>query len=108
MSLEIKQNEPLSKHTTFAIGGPAKYFAVTKTKEEILEAIYFAEGKKLPFFALGGGSNILINDGGYDGLIIKIHIGGVKVDGKAITAGAGVLLSQLVNESANNGFFRPG
>src|SRR3989344_6190768 len=103
MSLEIKQKEPLSKHTTFAIGGPAKYFAVVKTKEEVLEAIGFAEGKKLPFFVLGGGSNILINDGGYDGLIIKIHIGGIKVDGNAITAGAGVLLSQLVNESANNG-----
>src|SRR3989338_4255956 len=103
MPLEIKQNEPLSKHTTFAIGGPAKYFANAKTKEEVLEAIGFAESKKLPFFALGGGSNILINDGGYDGLIIKIHIGGIKVDGNAITAGAGILLSQLVNESANKG-----
>jgi len=103
MPLEIKQNEPLSKHTTFAIGGPAKYFAAVKTKEEVLEAIDFAESKKLPFFALGGGSNILINDGGYDGLIIKIQIGGVKVGEDTITAGAGVLLSQLVNESANKG-----
>ena len=103
MPLEIKQNEPLSKHTTFAIGGPAKYFAVVKTKEEVLEAIGFAEGKKLPFFVLGGGSNILINDGGYDGLIIKIQIGGVKVGEDTITAGAGALLSQMVNESANKG-----
>ena len=103
MSLEIKQKEPLSKHTTFAIGGPAKYFAVVKTKEEVLEAIGFAEGKKLPFFVLGGGSNILINDGGYDGLIIKIQIGGVKVGEDTITAGAGALLSQMVNESANKG-----
>ena len=103
MPLEIKQNEPLSKHTTFAIGGPAKYFAIVKTKEEVLEAISFAEGKKLPFFILGGGSNILINDGGYDGLIIKIQIGGIKNGEETITAGAGVLLSQLVNESANKG-----
>jgi len=103
MPLEIKQNEPLSKHTTFAIGGPAKYFAVAKTKEEILEAIDFAKNKKLPFFVLGGGSNILINDGGYDGLIIKIQIGGVIIEEEKITAGAGVLLSQLVNESANKG-----
>ena len=103
MPLGIKQNEPLSKHTTFAIGGPAKYFAAVKTKEEVLEAIGFAEGKKLPFFVLGGGSNILINDGGYDGLIIKIQIGGIKVDEDMITAGAGALLSQLVNESANKG-----
>ena len=103
MPLEIKQNEPLLKHTTFAIGGPAKYFAVAKTKEEVLEAIGFAESKKLPFFLLGGGSNILINDAGYEGLIIKIQIGGVKTDGNRITAGAGILLSQLVNESANHG-----
>ena len=41
MPLEIKQNEPLSKHTTFAIGGPAKYFANAKTKEEVLEAVRF-------------------------------------------------------------------
>ena len=103
MPLEIKQNEPLLKHTTFAIGGPAKYFVVAKTKEEVLEAIGFAESKKLPFFLLGGGSNILINDAGYEGLIIKIQIGGVKTDGNRITAGAGILLSQLVNESANYG-----
>lgn len=103
MPLEIKQNEPLSKHTTFAIGGPAKYFAIAKTKEDVLEAIDFAKNKKLPFFLLGGGSNLLASDNGYDGLIIKIQIGGVKVDEDVITAGAGVLLSQLVNESANRG-----
>jgi len=103
MPLEIKQNEPLSKHTTFAIGGPAKYFAVAQTKEEVLEAIDFAKNKKLPFFVLGGGSNLLVNDNGYNGLIIKIQIGGVSIEEEKITAGAGVLLSQLVNESANKG-----
>ena len=103
MPLDIKQNEPLLKHTTFAIGGPAKYFVVAKTKEEVLEAIGFAESKKLPFFLLGGGSNLLFNDNGYDGLIIKIQIGGVKIDEDRMTAGAGVLLSQLVNESAKYG-----
>lgn len=103
MPLEIKQNEPLSKHTTFAIGGPAKYFAVAKTKEEVLEAIDFAENKKTPFFLLGGGSNLLASDNGYEGLIIKIQIGGVRIDEEKITAGAGILLSQLVNESAKHG-----
>ena len=51
--MEIKQNEPLSKHTTFAIGGPAKYFSVAKTKEDVLEAIDFAKGKKLAIFPFG-------------------------------------------------------
>ena len=52
---------------------------------------------------LGGGSNVLFNDNGYGGLIIKIQIGGIKIDEDRIVAGAGVLLSQLVNESANKG-----
>jgi len=101
--MEIKQNEPLSKHTTFAIGGPAKYFSVAKTKEDVLEAIDFAKGKNLPFFLLGSGSNLLVRDRGYEGLIIKMQIGGLKTDGEKITAGAGILLSQLMNESANKG-----
>ena len=103
MSLEIKQNEPLSKHTTFAIGGPAKYFAVAKTKEDVLTAIEFAKNKNLPFFLLGGGSNLLVRDNGYEGLIIKMQIGGLKTEGEKITVGAGILLSQLMSESANKG-----
>lgn len=103
MSLEIKQNELLARHTTFAIGGPAKYFVVAKTKEEVLEAIYFAKNKNLPFFILGGGSNLLIRDNGYDGVVIKIQIGGLKTEEENITAGAGILLSQAMIESANKG-----
>ena len=103
MPLEIKQNEPLSKHTTFAIGGPAKHFVAVKTKEEVLEAIEFAKNKELPFFLIGGGSNLLVRDKGYEGLIIKMQIGGLKTEGEKITIGAGILLSQAMNESANKG-----
>ena len=53
MPLDIKQNEPLLKHTTFAIGGPAKYFVVAKTKEEVLEAIGLPS-KNCPFFCWAG------------------------------------------------------
>lgn len=103
MSLEIKQNEPLAKHSTYAIGGPAKYFTVAKTKEDVLEALKFAKEKDLPFFALGGGSNILFSDEEYEGVVIKIQIGGIKIDGEKIIAGAGVPLAQLMNVSAENG-----
>ncbi|MCK6462543.1 MAG: UDP-N-acetylmuramate dehydrogenase [Candidatus Pacebacteria bacterium] len=101
--LEIKQNESLSKHCTFRIGGPAGYFAVAKSSEEILEAVKLAEDKKLPFFILGGGSNILFNDKGFGGVIIKVNIGGISLDGERVVAGAGVLLSQVMNFSADNG-----
>ena len=57
----------------------------------------------MPFFLLGSGSNLLVRDNGYEGLIIKMQIGGLKTDGEKITAGAGILLSQLMNESANKG-----
>lgn len=103
MSLEIKQNESLAGHNTYAIGGPAKYFAVVKSKEDVLEALAFAKEKGEPFFVLGGGSNILFSDEGYDGLIIRIQIGGIKIDGEKIIAGAGVPLAQLMNVSAENG-----
>lgn len=103
MSLEIKQNEPMAKHTTFAIGGPAKYFVSAKTKEDVLEAIEFAKNKNLPFFLLGGGSNLLVRDIGYDGVIIRVQIGGLKTEGERMTLGAGILLSQAMSESANNG-----
>ncbi|RJQ31301.1 UDP-N-acetylmuramate dehydrogenase [Candidatus Parcubacteria bacterium] len=99
--LQILENENLSKHNTFAIGGPARYFAVARSKEDILEASYFAREKSLPFFVLGGGSNILISDEGYNGVMVRVQIGGINFDGSKLTAGAGVLLSQLVNESVN-------
>ena len=59
------------KYTTFHIGGKAKYFFVAKNKDEIIKAIEWAKDKNLPFFILGGGSNLLVSDKGYRGLVIK-------------------------------------
>lgn len=103
MPIEIKQNEPLAKHNTFAIGGPADYFAAAKSPEEIMEAVAYAKKNNLPYFVLGGGSNILISDSGYRGLIIKIQNRDFKIEGEKITAGAGAALSQLMNVSAERG-----
>ena len=61
----------LKKYTTFQIGGPAKYFCVAKNKTELIEAIKIAKKLKFPFFVLGGGSNLLISDKGFKGLVIK-------------------------------------
>lgn len=100
--LEIRENEPLAKHSTYKIGGPARHFAVAKSKEDILEAVDFAKRKNLPFFLLGGGSNVLFSDNGYDGVIIKIQLGGFEIDGEKIIAKAGAPLGQLVNASIDN------
>lgn len=70
---EVKTNIPLKNHTTFRIGGQAKYFFVAKNKKEIIKAILVAKKNHLPFFILGGGSNLLVSDKGYNGLVIKIQ-----------------------------------
>jgi len=69
--MEFQKNVSLKKYTTFRIGGKAKYFFVAKTKDNLIEAIKTAKKKKLPFFILGDGSNLLVSDKGYKGLVIK-------------------------------------
>ena len=71
--MQFQRNILLKKYTTFRIGGAAKYFWVAKTKKELIEAVKFAKKHKLPFFILGGGSNVLVSDQGYQGLVIKFR-----------------------------------
>ena len=68
---KFQKNISLKNYTTFKIGGPAKYFFVAKTKNELVGAIKAAENLKLFVFILGGGSNLLISGKGFKGLVIK-------------------------------------
>lgn len=86
----------MAPFTTFKIGGPAKYFIEVVTKEELLDAISWAKRKEIAFFILGGGSNILVNDKGYNGLVIKNNCRGIAVEGDFIKVEAGALMSQVV------------
>ncbi|MEO5859709.1 MAG: UDP-N-acetylmuramate dehydrogenase [Pyrinomonadaceae bacterium] len=91
--MEILDNIPLAPFTTLGIGGPAKHFAAARSPEELAELFAWAGSAGLEVFILGGGSNILVSDAGFDGLVIKIEIGGIDFkddDGNVIvTAGAG-------------------
>lgn len=69
--MNFRKNILLKKYTTFKIGGPAKYFFEAKTKIELISALKLAKEKNLPFFILGGGSNLLVSDQGFNGLVIK-------------------------------------
>ena len=69
------QQEPLSGHTTFRIGGPALYYLIPETMEEVREALDYAKSKQLPFYVVGKGSNILFSDKGFPGVIIEIGKG---------------------------------
>ncbi|MBI4692050.1 MAG: UDP-N-acetylmuramate dehydrogenase [Candidatus Terrybacteria bacterium] len=101
--LEVKENEPLKNHSTFRIGGLARYFAVAKTKEEILEVINFAKEKNLPYFVFGRGSNILFRDESFDGLAIKIENWKLKIENSNVIVGSGVLFSELILKSVEAG-----
>ncbi len=95
----IKKNFNLSQLTTFKIGGEASFFCEIKNKKELIEAVNFIATKKLDFLVLGGGSNLLISDSGFDGLVLKLNYQKIKFASGLITAGAGVMLNRIIHEA---------
>ena len=98
--IEIQKNIILAPYTTFRIGGPAEFFVEVESGEELVEAIEFANEKSLDFFILGGGSNILVSDKGFAGLVIKINSKLFVANDVSIGCGAGWSLAKIVKESA--------
>lgn len=99
---ELLCNEPLSAHTTYKIGGKAKYFANVYDVESLIYLLELCKKSNMPWFVFGGGSNLLISDDGYDGLIVTLA-GRFKdfnddQNAKQIYAGSAVSLSRVVNE----------
>jgi UDP-N-acetylmuramate dehydrogenase len=72
--LQFQEYVPLAAFTTLRIGGPARFFCEVKTEAELLEAVTFARERNLPLFVLGGGSNLLVSDSGFDGLVLHMAI----------------------------------
>lgn len=91
--MQVREHVLLSEYTTFKIGGPARFFAKVTSIDDLKEAIHFAQEKELPFFILGGGSNVLIDDAGFSGLVLHMAIMGTKWeefdDHVVATVGAG-------------------
>jgi len=100
---KVQKNVLLKDYTTYKIGGPAKYFFVAKSKEDLMVALQEAKNFKLPVFILGGGSNLLVSDKGFKGFVIKIDILGAEFRGNVAFVGAGVSLTKLAYLSANEG-----
>lgn len=103
IKMNIQENISLKDYTTFKLGGKAKYFAIAKTINDIQQAVQFAKDKKLKVFILAGGSNLIVSDDGFDGLVIKIDIAGIRFRGDKVTVGAGTVIEQLVNECNKRG-----
>ena len=92
----VTEQEPMSRHTSFSIGGPADVFVQPATKEEIKNAISCAKEAGVPFFVMGNGSNLLVSDEGFRGMIIQIgkNFQEISVQDTVIEVQAGALLSR--------------
>ena len=93
----ILTNELMSRHTTFRVGGPADFFVTPKTKEDVRDVIRVCKEVGMPYYIIGNGSNLLVSDAGYRGVIVQIYkeMNEVKVEGDLVKAQAGALLSGI-------------
>lgn len=100
----VKKDEPMDKHTTFRVGGTADFFVEIGSPEELAGIIDYLKQTERSYFILGNGSNLLVGDKGYEGVIL--HLGGrfsdIEVDGNRITAKAGALLSAVARTAVSN------
>lgn len=102
VNLNIQKNIKLAQYTTFKIGGLSRFFIEARNSDELVEAIFWAKERKMQYFILGGGSNILFSDDGYGGLVIKIANKNIELIKNLIIADAGINLSQLIKFSIDN------
>ncbi len=92
-------DEPMKKHTTFRVGGPADYFVVPNSVEEVRKTVALCKKENLPYYVLGNGSNLLVGDKGFRGVVIQIYkeMSAIFVQEDCITVQAGALLSRIGN-----------
>lgn len=100
----IIKNEPMSRHTSFKIGGPCDYFVSPSSMEQISNLVKFCKETKTPFFILGNGSNLLVSDEGFKGIVISIgeNFSDYTVTGNKISALAGAKLVTISNAACKN------
>ena len=96
-------DEPMKRHTTFRIGGPADFFLLPSTVDEVRGILEICREEELPYFILGNGSNLLVSDKGYRGVIIQLYrnFSNISVEGNEICASSGALLSQIAAAARN-------
>jgi len=106
--LNIEENKPLAPLTTIGIGGPARYFAKATSIHDIRDGIDWASARSQPLFILGGGSNLLISDDGFKGLVLQIDLRGVVVESEdefaTVTVAAAEPWDSLVATAVEHGW----
>lgn len=102
---DVKENEPLDRHTTWKVGGPADYYLVCGSEDDLVNVIKAAKGYSIPYFIIGKGSNLLVSDEGFKGFAIRLtgEFEAISVEGSIIEAGCGATLRSLSNAALKNG-----
>lgn len=103
--MNVQENIPLNDFTTFKLGGPARYFVKVKNIEELKQSIKWSKAHNVPFLIIGGGSNILFSDQGFDGLVIKNELKGINFVGESVTASSGEIWDDFVSEVVSRGLY---
>ena len=100
--MKIQKNILLKDYTTFKIGGAAEFFAEVNNTIELQEVLQWAGDNNKQIFVLGGGSNLLVSDDGIKGLVIKLNLNDLEIEGNKVRVGSGVSLTYLLNETLEN------
>ncbi len=102
-SLDVKKRVLLKNYTTYKIGGPAKYFFVATDRDDLIKALEIAKAFGMPFFVIGGGSNMLFSDKGFSGLVVKISFSEFRKEGSKLITDAGFEMTKLASYAAEEG-----
>jgi UDP-N-acetylmuramate dehydrogenase len=107
--MDMRENTLLAPFTTFGIGGPARWFVEAASEDEIVAAVTWAREREIPLFVLGGGSNLLVSDDGFDGLVLRVGLHGIgtadaadELGGKIYQVGAGEDWDQFVKRTVED------
>lgn len=100
---QLIENEPMSAHTSFRIGGAADIFVTVKSTDQLVSLIRAANNTNTPYMIMGNGSNMLVGDGGIRGIVIQIGMADIEVSAETINAGAGALMSRIAAAAAGAG-----
>lgn len=102
---KVLVKEPMAAHTTFRIGGPADYFVMPETVEELANVLKLCREENVPYFILGNGSNLLVGDKGFSGVVIQLYknFDGLSIEGTKVTAKSGAMLIRVAKEAAKAG-----
>ena len=101
---DIRINEPMSRHTSFKVGGPADAFLTPRTDDQLIACIRTLRAEKERYFIMGNGTNLLVSDAGFRGAVIQLfkNYNDVSVFGNHITAKSGALVTRIANEAAKH------